>query len=647
MANSISKIKTPSNDIYNLSVPYIVGTGSTAGTWLGALDGLTAYYDGLLILYKPSVAGASTTTLNINSLGAKTCYINNTTKLTTHFPANQPVLLVYSTSQNSGCWMCIDDYWTNSNTIGEYIGSCTAGPGTANMARYSLIMQTQLEPARFASLVTTSDTATTKTKQTIGFIPNGKVFYQSADTYAAGSTASQTEVWSIASVNLRYSFNITTTTFAAAGASVYIKGTINSSDGLFYLADTWWANTLPNTADGFYYIQIGQLQSRYQCTIAPVHPIYYHNGTKIVEYSPSSGQRPIQVNGTQILGNDTTALNLKSGNEIDITASGGDVTIDTKVNAKVENTTLEISRSTYSGTTTVTQNRVDTTSTNGYLLISGSDAAGTATEETRKTGQLSQKYDDKVVSSAGGQESIKEAEGQIDTSLLNSDGLLITKASENDATDIITKMETETTMWQSGGQTWPSLGLSFTTENPVNNLINTTIIGSESISIREQDSITYYPTTYLTLSSEKIELFDQNTSKMARMVANELSIPGKITCEKMSVQTETSASFTKTAGVQTFSKASYTRSGNVIQLKVYLKGNSASASVGTTVFTGNSSSALPLPESTIRLVGYYSSTIFIGSLYSTGELQVRLLGTALSLSSSNELMLDARYIAND
>ena len=70
------------------SIPFVVGTGSTAGTWLGELTGLTAYYDGLMILYKPSIAGASTTKLNINNLGAKTVYINNTSKLTTQFPVN-------------------------------------------------------------------------------------------------------------------------------------------------------------------------------------------------------------------------------------------------------------------------------------------------------------------------------------------------------------------------------------------------------------------------------------------------------------------------------------------------------------------------------------------------------------------------------
>lgn len=138
-SNRLSKVTLPSGDSYNLSVPYIVGTGSTAGTWLGSLDNLTEYYDGLLILYKPAVAGASTTTLNINSLGAKTCYVNNTTKLTTHFPVNQPILLVYSTSQNSGCWMCIDDYWTNSDTYtSAYCGTAaaTAAKG-ASMTYYT------------------------------------------------------------------------------------------------------------------------------------------------------------------------------------------------------------------------------------------------------------------------------------------------------------------------------------------------------------------------------------------------------------------------------------------------------------------------------------------------------------------------------
>ena len=58
------------------AIPYIVGpdTDTTAGTWTGTCEDITAYVDGLTIIYVPKVAGASTTTLNINGLGAKTCY---------------------------------------------------------------------------------------------------------------------------------------------------------------------------------------------------------------------------------------------------------------------------------------------------------------------------------------------------------------------------------------------------------------------------------------------------------------------------------------------------------------------------------------------------------------------------------------------
>ena len=62
-----------------------------------------------------------------------------------------------------------------------------------------------------------------------------------------------------------------------------------------------------------------------------------------ISYDPSSGvvslpayptdtntHRPIQMDGTQILGNNTTALNLKKGDNINLTNSSNDVTINCK-----------------------------------------------------------------------------------------------------------------------------------------------------------------------------------------------------------------------------------------------------------------------------------------------------------------------------
>ena len=104
------------DDVYTKhtqAIPYIEGpsTDTTAGTWTGTCDKITAYADGITILYVPAVAGASTTTLDINGLGARTCYFTNTSKLTTHFAVGTPILLTYK----GGYWKRAD-YDSDSNT---------------------------------------------------------------------------------------------------------------------------------------------------------------------------------------------------------------------------------------------------------------------------------------------------------------------------------------------------------------------------------------------------------------------------------------------------------------------------------------------------------------------------------------------------
>lgn len=115
---------------------YVEGSSTAAGTWLGSHADITEYFDGLTILYKINKAGATTTTLNINSLGAKTVYRQGTAKLTTHYPVNSVIILAYMADLNSGCWMVLGDYNSDSNTIPSVqcetaaataakVGSCT------------------------------------------------------------------------------------------------------------------------------------------------------------------------------------------------------------------------------------------------------------------------------------------------------------------------------------------------------------------------------------------------------------------------------------------------------------------------------------------------------------------------------------------
>jgi hypothetical protein len=121
MANQVTHVLTIEGQSYDGStdvavgntVFYIVGnsTDTTAGTWTGTDSKIKSYYNGLTIIYVPKVDGASTTTLNLNGLGAKTCYYSNTSKLTTHFAKGTPILLTYI----DGYWRRAD-YDSNTNT---------------------------------------------------------------------------------------------------------------------------------------------------------------------------------------------------------------------------------------------------------------------------------------------------------------------------------------------------------------------------------------------------------------------------------------------------------------------------------------------------------------------------------------------------
>ena len=120
---------------------FIEGSGTTdstakTSTWTGSSDRITSYYDGLTIRYKIGVAGQSTTTLNINDLGAKTVYRFGTSKLTTQFPVGSIVHLIYHADLNGGCWMC-SDYDANTNTYQRVYESSAKNVEYPLTARYN------------------------------------------------------------------------------------------------------------------------------------------------------------------------------------------------------------------------------------------------------------------------------------------------------------------------------------------------------------------------------------------------------------------------------------------------------------------------------------------------------------------------------
>lgn len=268
----------------------VIGTQTeSTSDWTGILD-LDALTDGLTIAYYlPYISTSTAATLNLTlsggtSTGPIEVYTTGVTRATTHYAAGSTILLTYwsagsvaidGTLITTNRWTRAD-YNTNTNTIGEYGGAIVAG--SVGLPRYALAMQ--ISPGVWEGVVTTSSTGT-KTRNTNGFMTSSPIVYVSTATYDSGETAPYTGVWTNShSINTRYSANVNSS-WSVAGRPFFLVGQI--TDDKFYLSTSpWWADAYPTTADGKYYWYVGQLQSAYQITLHPTHPIYYYNnGLKI------------------------------------------------------------------------------------------------------------------------------------------------------------------------------------------------------------------------------------------------------------------------------------------------------------------------------------------------------------------------------
>ena len=120
---------------------------------------------------------------------------------------------------------------------------------------------------------------------------------------------------------------------------------------------------------------------------------------------------------------------------------------------------------------------------------------------------------------------------------------------------------------------------------------------------------------------------------------------GRVECEKMSYTTGV-ATFSKSSGSWTFRDGEYTRSGQVVQIRLAFKGGGSNVSVGSNAIAGTVN-GIPHPSYTVRLQGYYSGTVLMGELTNSGGFNVRILGQALNLSSSNAATLSGTFIVED
>ena len=121
-------------DVYYVEGPL---TDTTEGVWTGTISGLTAYYNGLTIIYVPAVAGVSGgTTLSLNGLTAVPCYTTGTTALTTHYPVGTPILFTYS----DGAWRRADyNKDTTYNVFANLVHASGSFIANSAVYRYKLL----------------------------------------------------------------------------------------------------------------------------------------------------------------------------------------------------------------------------------------------------------------------------------------------------------------------------------------------------------------------------------------------------------------------------------------------------------------------------------------------------------------------------
>lgn len=183
----------------------------------------------------------------------------------------------------------------------EYVDDSTEQirylPVNGTMYGRQLVLPT--EDGSWKSLCTSMSQAINKTLTDATYVP-GQIGYYSGDTTITSFSVSVKIFGLIPDVS--YIFNTTSLT---GGKPVYLKGTIvttaGNTKGSFKPASTWWTQTLPDTADGYVYMYLGQMLTNTRLYLYPYHPIYEYKNGELRMYQQDSPTATTSAYGTTML----------------------------------------------------------------------------------------------------------------------------------------------------------------------------------------------------------------------------------------------------------------------------------------------------------------------------------------------------------
>lgn len=220
------------------------------------------------------------------------CYYNAYTHLTTHYYAGSPLLLTYrenvfigATATSSGTAVMrgfwVDQDYNTNTTANNYSDNVIAGLN--GVGRYTLCMRDAND--NWTKIVNENNKAGVSDKTAYaGGLRLGKIIYHNSGSDISAGSNTGSMLSSAIAVDLRYSLNgiaNAASTTLQFRKPVYLVGTVNATDGLFYLDQTkWWSQELPISDDGKVYVLFGWAYgSYYAAYLSEYNPAYvYKNG---------------------------------------------------------------------------------------------------------------------------------------------------------------------------------------------------------------------------------------------------------------------------------------------------------------------------------------------------------------------------------
>ena len=209
------------------------------------------------------------------------CYYNGTTRLTSHYGANNAVRLTYRENVGSIAkgWWSDANYYSDSNTSYTQIAS-KVKVGVNGISRYQLLMQDT--PTTWTRFTNSTGTGTSKPIFTNGFLYKTIAYTNySTNTLLNANATVSINLFTNQAIDARYSLpGITASVGFTSNLMVFLVGTV--ANNLFYLDSTVWTQE-PNNETKVY-LPLGTAYSTYQLYLMGDHTAYVYRGSKLVEY---------------------------------------------------------------------------------------------------------------------------------------------------------------------------------------------------------------------------------------------------------------------------------------------------------------------------------------------------------------------------